>query len=256
MDASTATACSSATAGHLHPGGLNTDLYVQRAGADRAEGSRRRPVIPTPRTCSGPTAHYYEPAGAVSWDVAMTGHAPGLAGRGASRATSCRRPPPTTRATASWYESMGIMVVWMADGTGGRDPFEVAVDEPGLLTHGHLPENDNHGGRARTGPVRRRARSCRRSRTRSRRSRSRTSSTPAATSRVADSVPTVQPGQSITFDNIDRRAARATASGTRSPRARRRATSRPASPTRSPTATCNFDSGELGDRRPADRRHA
>jgi plastocyanin len=38
------------------------------------------------------------------------------------------------------------MVLWMADGTDGTDPFEEAVNVDGLLTHGHLPENDNHGG--------------------------------------------------------------------------------------------------------------
>jgi plastocyanin len=34
----------------------------------------------------------------------------------------------------------------MTDGTDGPDPFEERVDVDGLLTHGHLPENDNHGG--------------------------------------------------------------------------------------------------------------
>ena len=48
---------------------------------------------------------------------------------------------------ASWYESMGIMgVVWMYDGPGGKDPFTEPIDQTGVLTHGHLPENDNHGG--------------------------------------------------------------------------------------------------------------
>src|SRR5436190_156669 len=49
---------------------------------------------------------------------------------------------------ASWYESMGIMVTWYADGhtPGSADPFTAPVDTTGLLTHGHLPENDNHGG--------------------------------------------------------------------------------------------------------------
>ncbi len=54
---------------------------------------------------------------------------------------------------ASWYESMGIMVVWMANGaSGGADPFTTKVDEPGHLTHGHLPENDHHGGKDATLP--------------------------------------------------------------------------------------------------------
>jgi plastocyanin len=38
------------------------------------------------------------------------------------------------------------MVVWAGDGSGGRDPFVTKVDLPGSLTHGHLPENNNHGG--------------------------------------------------------------------------------------------------------------
>jgi plastocyanin len=43
---------------------------------------------------------------------------------------------------------MGIMVLWYADGTRpeARNPFTQGVDTTGLLTHGHLPENDNHGG--------------------------------------------------------------------------------------------------------------
>ena len=48
-----------ATAGHLHPGGLYTDLKVRRRGKT-AQLFRSR-------------AKYFEPAGAVSWDVAMTG---------------------------------------------------------------------------------------------------------------------------------------------------------------------------------------
>jgi plastocyanin len=49
---------------------------------------------------------------------------------------------------ASWYETMGIMVVFYAEGKqpDGKDPFSDGVDATGLLTHGHLPENNNHGG--------------------------------------------------------------------------------------------------------------
>ena len=48
----------------------------------------------------------------------------------------------------SWYESMGIMVVfWAPDAQNGRDPFKTKVDYPGKVTHGHLPENNTHGGR-------------------------------------------------------------------------------------------------------------
>jgi plastocyanin len=121
------------TGGHLHPGGLHDDLWLDRAGQ---------------------TAHlfkseakYFEPAGAVSWDVAMTVTNPTW--------NVAVHPGDTLRISttydsgrASWYESMGIMVVWMADQpTGGADPFTTPVDEPGHLTHGHLPENDHHGGK-------------------------------------------------------------------------------------------------------------
>jgi len=46
------------TAGHLHPGGLYTDLTLTR-GTRTVRLFRSR-------------AHYFEPAGAVSWDVSMT----------------------------------------------------------------------------------------------------------------------------------------------------------------------------------------
>ena len=47
-----------ATGGHLHPGGIHTDMYVTRNGKKvRIFQSK---------------AIYYEPAGAVSWDVSMT----------------------------------------------------------------------------------------------------------------------------------------------------------------------------------------
>jgi plastocyanin len=38
------------------------------------------------------------------------------------------------------------MNTWLVDGSDGKDPFVDKVDVPGVLTHGHLPENDNHGG--------------------------------------------------------------------------------------------------------------
>ena len=41
---------------------------------------------------------------------------------------------------------MGLGIVWMYDGPGGKDPFTEPIDQTGVLTHGHLPENDNHGG--------------------------------------------------------------------------------------------------------------
>jgi plastocyanin len=138
-----------ATAGHLHPGGLYTDLSVRRAGA-RIKPSPKRNA---PRG-RGNRAHlfrsvakYYEPAGAVSWDVAMTGT------RSNWRVKVRKGDVLTTSATydttrGAWWESMGIMVTYMADGGPGRNPFKRRVDFKGRPTHGHLAENNNHGGRA------------------------------------------------------------------------------------------------------------
>ena len=122
-----------ATAGHLHPGGLHDDLWVDRAGstAHLFESDTR----------------YYEPAGAVSWDVAMTATDPDW--RASVHPGDVLRISTTyDSARASWYESMGIMVVWAAEGADGPDPFTTDVARGGHLTHGHLPENDNHGGAA------------------------------------------------------------------------------------------------------------
>jgi plastocyanin len=120
-----------ATAGHLHPGGLYTDLKVRR-GLKTARLFRSR-------------AKYFEPAGAVSWDVAMT------ASRRDWRVKLRPGDVLSVNATydtkrGAWWESMGIMVSYMANGGPGDNPFETKVDKPGVVTHGHLPENDNHGG--------------------------------------------------------------------------------------------------------------
>jgi plastocyanin len=148
------------TAGHLHPGGLHTDLWLRRQGARLArpacasKGSskaRRLCRQKSPRGY-GSNAHlfrseakYFEPAGAVSWDVAMTGT------RSDWRVKIHKGDTLWTSATygtkrGSWWESMGIMVAYMADGGSGRDPFKNRVDYAGRPTHGHLRENRNHGG--------------------------------------------------------------------------------------------------------------
>jgi plastocyanin len=120
------------TAGHLHPGGLDTDLKLTRGGRT-VNVFRSR-------------AHYWEPAGAVSWDVAMTATRPNW------RIKVKRGDILSVSATydakrASWYESMGIMPVAFAPGApGGVDPFAGRIERRGRLTHGHLRENDNHGG--------------------------------------------------------------------------------------------------------------
>ncbi len=121
------------TAGHLHPGGLYTDLFASREG--------------TTKRLFRSVAKYFEPAGAVSWDVSMTGTTPDW--RVAVHAGDNLNTAVTYDVSkASWYESMGIMVLWYADGIqpGAEDPFAKDVYSRGLLTHGHLAENDNHGG--------------------------------------------------------------------------------------------------------------
>ena len=149
-----------ATAGHLHPGGLHTDLWVKRRGARLAKPAcaseagarvRKRCKARSPRGF-GSNAHlfrsranYFEPAGAVSWDVAMTGTRPDW------RVKLRKGDKLWTSATyntkrAAWWESMGIMVAYMADAGPGKDPFRKRVDYPGQPTHGHLAENNNHGG--------------------------------------------------------------------------------------------------------------
>jgi plastocyanin len=121
------------TAGHLHPGGLYTDLKITRNG-------KRKELFRS-------IAKYFEPAGAVSWDVSMTATKPNW--RVAVKPGDKLNVSATydTR-KASWYESMGIMVVFYADGTRpeAKDPFKTKVAGPGLLTHGHLRENRHHGG--------------------------------------------------------------------------------------------------------------
>ena len=95
-----------ATAGHLHPGGLYTDLKVTRGGRTGALFRSE--------------AKYFEPAGAVSWDVSMTVHQAGLARRAASPATRSTCSATYDTRKASWYESMGISVVFFADGDPAR----------------------------------------------------------------------------------------------------------------------------------------
>jgi plastocyanin len=119
------------TAGHLHPGGLYTDLKVRR-GRKTAHLFRSR-------------AKYFEPAGAVSWDVSMTHTRRDWRVKlRKGDVLSVSATYDTTR--GAWWESMGIMVAFMADGGPGKNPFKTKVDKPGVVTHGHLPENDNHGG--------------------------------------------------------------------------------------------------------------
>jgi hypothetical protein len=126
-----------AAGGHVHPGGLYVDLKATRGAVTK--------------TIFRSEAKYFEPAGAVSWDAAMTFTKPGW--RVAVRkgdTLSVSATYDTSR--ASWYEVMGIIdPLWYTTTpiAGAPDPFTQAIDTRGVVTHGHLPENDNHGGTGR-----------------------------------------------------------------------------------------------------------
>ena len=120
------------TAGHLHPGGLWTDLMITRDGVTRRIFRSR--------------ANYYEPRGPVSWDLSLSGSGEQW------RVNFKKGDVLSTSATyetrrSSWYEVMGIMVVGVTDAPvpGGVDPFAEKVDQTDYLTHGRLKENIDAG---------------------------------------------------------------------------------------------------------------
>jgi plastocyanin len=133
-------------AGHLHPGGLYVDLKVARDGADAGtvDGDDPSEV----RQLFRSDAEYYEPAGAVSWDVSMEATRPSwrIALQGGDT-VSINATYDVSK--ASWYESMGIMplAVSNASDPAAADPFDdpeafnAMAAEGGVVTHGHLPEN-------------------------------------------------------------------------------------------------------------------
>ena len=115
------------TAGHLHPGGLFNDLNITRNGVTKRIFRSR--------------ANYFDPVGAVSWDVAMSATSPKwkvAIKKGDVLSTTATYD--TTK--SSWYEVMGIMVVGITEGPdGGVDPFTGNIDQTDYLTHGRLKEN-------------------------------------------------------------------------------------------------------------------
>lgn len=154
------------TAGHLHAGGLHNDLWVTRKGAryrgpncakasSRAAAKRCERAAPSVRADTAhlfeSKAHYFEPLGPVSWDVSMTA-TPDKWRVGLKQGDTLKTTVTYGSKLASWYESMGIMVTWLADSGPKVDPFKTKVDKPGALTHGHLNENRVHGGKATGAP--------------------------------------------------------------------------------------------------------
>ncbi len=133
-------------AGHLHPGGMNVSLQVARDGPDpgTVDGDRPSEV----RKLFRSDAHYYEPAGAVSWDVALEATPRNWRVSVKGGDTVSINTSYDVR-KASWYESMGILPLSVADAGDpkAKDPFDnrkavkKMYKEGGVLTHRRLPEN-------------------------------------------------------------------------------------------------------------------
>jgi len=133
------------TAGHLHPGGLYDELDLIRSGASASGGAIPGPVPNSVRLFRS-NAHYFDKRGPISWDMSMTATATDWRPR-VNAGDQLRISATYETRRASWYEVMGIMVVWEAwDDQTGVDPFTHAIDQTGHITHGHLPENNHHGG--------------------------------------------------------------------------------------------------------------
>jgi hypothetical protein len=105
------------------------------------------------------TAHYFDPRGPISWDMAMI--STGDDWRVKVKAGD-KLELQTTYETkrASWPESMGINIVYWARDTAiaaktsaidsatanAPDPYVTKVDTEGVLNHEHLAENEDYGG--------------------------------------------------------------------------------------------------------------
>lgn len=132
-------------AGHLHPGGLYDTLDLVRPGATPRGGAVPGTVPHSVRLFRS-HAHYWDRRGPISWDMSMTATPAGWHPQ--VKAGDALRISATYDSTrASWYEVMGIMVVWEAwDQQGGTDPFASGLDQTGRVTHGRLAENEYFGG--------------------------------------------------------------------------------------------------------------
>ena len=127
-------------AGHLHPGGLYTSLKATRGDLTK--------------TLFTSKAKYFEPAGAVSWDVSM-GTTPDNWRVKLKAGDTLRTNVTYDVSKASWYESMGIMplAVYYGDSVPGTDWTKKSLPQTQVYTHGHLAENNGHGGKTVSGAV-------------------------------------------------------------------------------------------------------
>jgi hypothetical protein len=135
-----------ATAGHVHPGGLYDDLDMTRPGVTPAGNAPPGQTPGSVRLFRSKADYFDKGKQPVSWDFAMT------ATKSDWRPEVQPGDQLSISATydtklSSWYEVMGIMVVWEAyNDQRGVNPFGSGLDEQGRVTHGHLPENSYYGG--------------------------------------------------------------------------------------------------------------
>src|SRR4051794_19391818 len=215
------------TAGHVHPGGLWTDLDLLR-------GERRSLLFRS-------EARYFDPNGPVSWDMAMTMTPPDwkvAVNKGDKLHVSATYD--TTR--ASWYEVMGIMLAYMVDDQdGAADPFGHKFATTGKPTHGELKEATNFGGTptSLTDP----AKAAPGGTIDSRVGIASFAYLPGDMSTLTQAgVPTVQPGQTLRFGNLDAIASVLhTVTACRAPCTGATGVSYPLA-----NGAVDFDSGELG----------
>src|SRR3954454_15912034 len=215
------------TAGHVHPGGLWTDLDLLRGGRDahlfRSE------------------ARSFDPNGPVSWDMAMTMTPPDWK-VAVDKGDKLHVSATYETRRASWYEVMGIMLVYMVDDqAGAADPFGHRFATTGQPTHGQLKETTYFGG-SPTGapdPASRPGGGTIDSRV----GIANFAYLPGDMSTLTEAgVPTVAPGQSLRFGNLDASASILhTVTACRAPCTGATGVSYPLA-----DGPVDFDSGELG----------
>jgi hypothetical protein len=134
-----------ATAGHLHPGGLWDELDLLRTGDSPGHGIAGG-LVPHSVRLFRSLAHYFDKRGPISWNLAMTATAANWRPR-VQVGDTLRISAAYDTKRASWYEVMGIMVVWEAwNDQTGVDPFTHQVNQTGHTTHGYYKENNDNGG--------------------------------------------------------------------------------------------------------------
>jgi hypothetical protein len=135
-----------ATAGHVHPGGLYDDLNLTRPGVYAGPAATPGSAPGSVRLFRSNAVYWDRGRQPVSWDVSMT--ATPADWRPQVQAGDVMSVSATYDSKlASWYEVMGIMVVWEAwGGQNGVNPFTSKLDQTGRITHGHLSENNYYGG--------------------------------------------------------------------------------------------------------------